>query len=163
MKFQKLQGFSGKARALFLAGAALFCSLPACDEDTDTSLPRTTCGVYFYGTDARRKTVDSLTVVALTDYGDSVLYQRFSGQNISLPLRYIGDSTQFSIQQGEHLPDTLTVVHRNTPNFVSLDGGYVMNYEILRVRSTGYAIDTVSVVSPSISTHEQENLAITYP
>ncbi|MGI6219551.1 MAG: DUF6452 family protein [Bacteroidaceae bacterium] len=163
MTTKNRQGKWKKVLALFLIAPALFLATQACDEDSDTSLPRTTCGVYFYDLDAGRQTVDSLTVAALTEHGDSVLYHMYSGENISLPLRYIGDSTQFSIQQGDHMPDTLTVVHKNTPSFVSLDAGYVMNYEILRVRTTRHAIEDITVVSTSITTYEQENLAITYP
>lgn len=158
-----MQGKWKKALALFLLAPALSLMTPACSEDSDTSLPRTTCGVYFYDLDAQQNTVDSLTVTALTERGDSVLYHLYSGENISLPLRYIGDSTQFCIQQGEHLPDTLTIVHQNTPSFVSLNAGYVMNYEILSIRFTRHAIDTITVVSTTITTYEQENLAITYP
>lgn len=162
-KGRKVQRYLQKALMLMGTMPVLLALFAACSEDSDTSLPRTTCGVFFYDLNAQRRTVDSLTVAALTDHGDSILYHLYSGESISLPLRYIGDSTQFRIQQGEHIADTLTIVHQNTPNFVSLDAGYTMNYEILRIRFTQYAIDTVTIATTSITTYEQENLDITYP
>lgn len=152
----------GKLLGFLILGAWAAASA-SCGDDGDTAQPRTTCGIRFYDTDLQPLTVDSLTVTALSEKRDSVFYYRQSIQSISVPLRYVGDSTQYEIRRGTRRPDTLTIVHKNTPHFISMDAGYAMYYEIRRIRCTQHAIEAAEVANTSISTNEQENISIQYP
>ena len=145
---------------LFLLLAVVLMS---CQDDTDMGLPRTTMGIAFYSPDYQRMTVDSLTVIAIGVQSDSVLYDRYSGQRISLPLRYVGEETQFVLRRGTRLPDTLTVRHKNTPHFLSMEAGYTMYYDLQALHTTTNAIDTAIILNPSVIAGEQENISVQYP
>ena len=145
---------------LFLLIAVVLMS---CQEDTDIGRPRTTMGVAFYDPDHRRLTVDSLTVIAMGMQGDSLLYDRFSGQRLSLPLRYVGEETQFILRRGTRQSDTLTIRHKNTPHFLSMDAGYTMYYDLQSLHVTHHAINTATILNPSVIAGEQENISIQYP
>lgn len=136
--------------------------LGACADDSDQGQPRTLCGVGLYErVNYTKYTVDSLTVKILGP--DTIWYRNTSTDVLSLPLRYVGDTSRFELRRGTRIPDTLTVIHKNTPHFLSMDAGYAMYYELLQVYSTQYAIDTTTVTSTTINTNEQENLSIYYP
>ncbi len=144
---------------LLLFGILLW--LGACTEDSDQSQPRTTCGVGFYLKEPYGKqTISNLTVSILD--GDT-LYRNASLDAISLPLRYVGDTSRFVLTVGENPSDILTIVHKNTPHFISMDAGYAMYYEIVKVECTDYTIEEATGVIPTVNTNEQENISIFYP
>lgn len=148
--------------ALFIPCIYIALMLGSCTDDGDKSQPRTMCGIGLYNRSTYAKqNVDSLTVKIVGV--DSVLYSEYSGNTLSIPLRYVGNTSVFELRRGDRMPDTLTVVHKNTPRFISMDAGYAMYYELLEVSSTQHAIDTITITNTMINTNEQENISIYYP
>lgn len=146
----------------WLLGGALFISLTACSDDGDLSQARTTCKVSFYHkTSQRVDTLSTLTVKAIG--ADSVFLQNTSASSVSLPLKYVGDSTQFELTLTGQTPDTLTIKHKNTPHFISMDAGYAMYYELTAVVATRHSISDILLYNSTINTYEQENIRIYYP
>ncbi len=140
--------------------AALFLAT-ACTDDGDMSQPRTLCGIGIYNPETfAAQQVDSIRVKVIGP--DSVLYSAYSGTTLSLPLRYVGNTSVFEIQRGTRTPDTLTILHKNIPHFLSMDAGYAMYYELQNVSSTLHTLTKVSLTTSTINTNEQENIAIYY-
>lgn len=149
-----------RIRSFLLPAVAVFL-LGACADDSDQGQPRTKCGVGLYERESGAKlSVKNLTVRAIG--ADSVFVKNETREAFSVPLRYVGDSTQFVLARGTYIPDTLTIVHKNIPRFISMDAGYAMYYELKKVYFTRHTIDTLIVNSATINTHEQENISIYY-
>jgi len=140
----------------------LFISLVGCSDEGDLSQARTVCKVSFYHkTSQRLDTLSTLTVKAIG--ADSVFLQNKSASSVSLPLKYVGDSTQFQLTLAGQTPDTLTIKHKNTPHFISMDAGYAMYYELTAVTATRHSISDILLYSSTINTYEQENIRVYYP
>ncbi|MFA6872827.1 MAG: DUF6452 family protein [Bacteroidaceae bacterium] len=141
---------------------ALLISLTGCSDDGDLSQARTACKVSFYHeTSQRLDTLSTLTVKAIG--ADSIFLQNTSASSVSLPLKYVGDSTQFEFTLRGQTPDTLTIKHKNTPHFINMDAGYAMYYELTAVTATRHSISDILLYNSTINTYEQENIRIYYP
>lgn len=140
----------------------LLILLTGCNEDGDLSQARTVCKISFYNqTSQRLDTLSNLTVKAIG--ADSIFLQNVSASSVSVPLKYVGDSTQFQLTLTGQTPDTLTIKHKNTPHFISMDAGYAMYYELTAVTATRHSISDILLYNSTINTYEQENIRIYYP
>ena len=147
---------------------ALCCIVYACSEEEDCSMVdnRGMIVCNFLTIDpntglAGKDTIDSLTVTAVGT--DSVIINRMAEvSNITLPLRYTADSTEFIFRYTARLTDTLVIRHTNTPYFVSMDCGYQMKQSITGTRYTQRYLDSLYVSNPETSINGTENIQLFY-
>ena len=127
--------------------------------------------MHFYGRDGAKITMGDTLTVTLRD---SIILNRALGQgSVSLPMSYAGERDTLVFHYTatnalESATDTLIVSKTNTPHFVSLECGRVVYHSITDVKWTRrapsaecrYAIDSIAVKNPEVSTYAQENLQI---
>ena len=110
------------------------------------------------GTSATNDTIDSLTVRAFGT--DSIIVNREKKvTRVQLPLRYTKDTTILVFEYSHLTKDTITVVHTNTPKFVSMDCGYEMNQNLLKI-SQGRKRDSIQITYASTNTNGTRNLEL---
>lgn len=105
-------------------------------------------------------TMDSIWVEGLGN--DSILYQNTkSVSSISLPLQKLRDTTQFVIRFN-NIYDTLTVVHTNIQQYLSLECGCLVTHQIdsLLTKTTYHKVKKIKVKYTNVSTTAKENLQI---
>lgn len=124
-------------------------------------------GINFYLDSINRKnsrlTVVKLNIDSLWIQGvgsDSVIYNnRKLVNSVKLPLNYFEEESQFRMVFNT-ITDTVTIKHRNTNHFISLECGYIRTFEIDTVFTTGNFIDSISIPTPSVNTIYVENIQL---
>lgn len=143
----------------------------SCSEESDCSMtgrPMVYAKIYKLSPDrvVLNDTLDSLTV---TSFGtDSIIINnQKTVHDITLPLRYTGDSTILVFHYSKSLRDTLLIRQTNTPYFESLECGYSMKQGIVSVTPTGgkkeyKSIDSINIKNNQANINGTENLKIFY-
>lgn len=144
----------------------------SCSEDSDCSMtarPYMVCNFYKYGASKNiilNDTLPLLTVSALET--DSIILNRQSKvHSYEQPLRYTKDTTAIvlTLNNNPAERDTVWVVHNNTPFFISLECGYQVIQELVKVADyTRNRLDSVSLRRTEVnqSGYGRENLQIMY-
>jgi hypothetical protein len=104
--------------------------------------------------------MDSIWVKGVDN--DSVLYNnKKSITSISLPLQKMKDTTQFVIRFN-NVKDTLTVVHNNTQQYLSLECGCLITHQLdsTKTSTTKHKVKKIKVKYNNVSTTARENLQI---
>ena len=140
--------------------------LSSCAEESDCSVAGRPMlrGNFYQGLDERgdniRVTVNYLTVRAFgTD--SIILNAKEKADSITLPLRYTADSTVFVFQYNKEDPkqaDTITILHKNTPFFISVDCGYEVKQTLTDKKFTKNFLDTIHVRNQDTNVDGTENL-----
>lgn len=137
---------------VFLLTGLVSCTTEGCYEDTDSevliSLNETE--------DNNLITVDSITVFGLGMESDS-LYKNESLESLSLPLNPGSDRSVFVIINGLKY-DTITINYSSRHNFISKGCGYNYLHQIESVEFTRNKIDTILIISNSVTPSDEENL-----
>ncbi|MGN0282313.1 MAG: DUF6452 family protein [Prevotella sp.] len=103
------------------------------------------------GTDGKEATLsDTLTVITkLANGTDSVILNKsVDTKTFQLPVSYTNAAdTFFFVRQGEayEIIDTLWLEKTNLPQFESVDCKLVYFHDVLSLRHTGHAIDSISI------------------
>lgn len=88
---------------------------------------------------------------------DTALAQK----SLSLPLDISTDTTRYVLGRKKTF-DTLTIVYRTEPTFISKACGYGYKQELLSVSSTHHLIKSVTLTSATIEKDASENIKIYY-
>ncbi|MGC9151693.1 MAG: DUF6452 family protein [Microbacter sp.] len=105
-------------------------------------------------------TLDSVWVAGVGN--DSVLYNNTpSVSQLILPLQENKNITQFVIRSNA-VYDTLTCYHTNIPQYISLECGCEMNYQLDSVVTTRHRIKSVQIVQKNVINQPSENIQIFY-
>lgn len=92
-------------------------------------------------------TPDSLTVYGVDN--DSLLYNNSKVHKIELPLRKSHNVSRF-VFVTDGVYDTLTVVHNNTNNYLSMECGCIVFADIREVIPTNFKIDSAIIRKPEV-------------
>lgn len=151
MKIAKLHSL------LLMAAVAMMvasCSDDGCLENR-SAVPR---AAFYQGSSA--VSVSRLSVVGIGVPGDSNLVTGATASQVELPLRATSGSTSFSLSIDSVGTDTLTLSYTAVPTFVSKECGATYFYDIKGVTVTHNFIDSVTVLTPTITNTAQTNLKI---
>jgi hypothetical protein len=133
---------------LFLAS----CSNEGCYEDTESNV-----NIFLKETDNESTlSIDSITVFGLGVQSDS-LYKNASESSLSLPLFAGSAQCVFIIINGTTY-DTIKINYTSRYNFVSKGCGYNYLHNIESVSFTKNKIDTILIISNSVTPSDEENL-----
>ncbi|QEC52627.1 hypothetical protein EDD80_10783 [Anseongella ginsenosidimutans] len=146
-------------------GAVLFCLLlSACEESACDTSTRTAIQLKFYS-----RTTDSIpkdTVITLDLEGiygigreDSILFEGASVSLVTLPLPLEGDSCQF-VMEFPTQSDTLTLTFDRQLRYISKGCGFVTWFTIRDATITENAVRNISIVEPSVTTSNEENIKL---
>lgn len=160
---------------MLFAFSLLFSSCNSDEECRKSKYTDMEIGFYHVTYNAAYKTytttalsVDSLTVQGLiTDsvtgqktLVDSLLYDNKRNiSSINVPLNKFENISLF-VMRFKHVTDTLTVIHTNTTEFLSLECGCIKTHFIDTVLTTNNFIDSVRIVYHDVNTTTAEHLRI---
>jgi hypothetical protein len=103
-------------------------------------------------------TIDSVWVKGVGI--DSILYNNTqSVSQLSLPLQENKSISQFVIRNGTTY-DTLTCYHTNIKQFISLECGCEVNFQLDSVKTTNHLIKSVQIVQKNVTNLPIENIQI---
>ncbi len=105
----------------------------------------------------------TLTIDSLTAKGvgiDSLLYNNSKGiSKINFPLNKFKSESKFSIQFNQST-DTITIVHTNADEYLSLECGCIKVHSIDTVLTTNHFIDSIIIKVHNVNTIQGEHLQI---
>ena len=102
--------------------------------------------------------VDSLSAKGIGN--DSILYNKIKLVNIiSLPLHKQDRKSSFLITTNS-VNDTLTIIHNNSNQYLSLECGCIKTHYIDSVIITTHSVDSVKIINPDVNTSNATNLRI---
>ncbi|MBB3186725.1 DUF6452 family protein [Microbacter margulisiae] len=105
-------------------------------------------------------TLDSVWVAGVRN--DSVLYDNTASvSQLSLPLQENKNITQFVIRSNS-VYDTLTCYHTNIQQYISLECGCEINFQLDSVKTTTHRIKSVQIVQKNVTSQATENIQIFY-
>jgi len=114
-------------------------------------------------------TIDSITVIGLSYDSlkkkyvpvDSILYNKSrSISKIYLPLHKFINITKFEVKFNSTI-DTVTIFHKNSDEYLSLECGCMKIHSIDSVSITNnFNIDSVRIINNNVKTNNAENLRI---
>ena len=126
--------------------------------DNGSSLPIATTYV-----GSSQQTVTGLTIMGIGVPGDSLLLDSASVSEFYLPLRPSASTTSFKLQRWYHnawVRDTLTIDYEPIEYFHSLECGAMFNFDITDVRHTIHGIDSVILITTTITNSPSPALRI---
>lgn len=139
--------------------AALGLVATACSDDGCTQNRNAMPLADFYqGSSA--VTVRGVSLVGIGVPGDSDLVADSTASQVQLPLRATQGSTSFRLSIDSVGVDTLTINYIAVPTFVSKECGATYFYDISGVNVTHNGIDSVTVLTPTITNESQVNFRI---
>jgi len=107
--------------------------------------------------------IDSITIQGLDSKGqlvDSILYNNQKKVSvIYLPLYKFGNQSKFMISLNDTI-DTLTVLHTNYDQYLSLECGCIKTHSIDTVLTTNHFIDSILINNHDINTIDAEHIQI---
>jgi hypothetical protein len=147
--------------SITLIGIIIPVMLQSCEEEC-TYKPRSFAGVDFHsvvdGID-NQWPVDSLSVSGL-GREDSLLYSnRRNIRSISLPMNGSAEESGF-IFVFNNETDTIWFSYKVIPWFLSMECGFVLNFELIEARHTVSIIDSVVIVTREITSFDETNIRI---
>lgn len=108
-------------------------------------------------------TVSSLSIDSITVQGignDSVLYNNAKSKSeIDLPLNPNGNQTSYRVVFNE-TADTITILHQDTLQYLSLECGCLKTFVIDTVLTTNNFIDSVKISNYTVNTTDAEHIKI---
>lgn len=105
-------------------------------------------------------TMDSVLVKGVGN--DSILYNNTqSVSQLSLPLQENKNISQFVIRSNA-IYDTLTCYHTNIQQFISLECGCEVNFQLDSVKATTHHIKSVQIVQKNVNNQPIENIQILF-
>ena len=114
-----------------------------------------------------KQTVTGLTIMGIGAPGDSLLADSSAMNEVYLPLRASVSSTSYSISRwvsiyGERsqVSDTLTLDYKPIEYFHSIECGTMFNFDIKNVTCTHHGIDSVVLLTPTITNSPTPSLRI---
>ncbi len=112
--------------------------------------------------------IDSLTVkgimfdsiVSKFVYVDSILYNNSKSiSKIAIPLHKFIEVSKYEVKFNTKI-DTITVLHTNTNEYLSLECGCLKVHSIDTVLTTNHFIDSVTISNHNVNTTNAENILI---
>ena len=107
--------------------------------------------------------VDSITVRGLTSEGlnvDSILYNNQKKINkLEFPLNKFVPESKFVVTFN-NTRDTITILHQNINEFLSLECGCLKVHSIDTVLTTNHYVDSVKIINHNVNTISTEHLQI---
>lgn len=91
---------------------------------------------------------------------DTLVNRQYGADHIQIPFSYTEKEDTFFLMYSKRLRDTLIVKHDNTPYFISMDCGTVMNYSLIEISSTNYLIDSIQILDKEVTNTLKENVKI---
>lgn len=93
--------------------------------------------------------------------GNVLFDQRQGISNVSSNLSLAVDSTSFTLQVAPAMPiDTFTVYYNRSKLLLSLECGEIDVFNINRISTTTYNIDSIRLINPAVTNNYQSNLSI---
>ena len=137
--------------------AAVSLTVPSCSDnscyDNGSSLPKAECYV-----DGAKQSISGLTIKGIGAPGDSLLADSSSISEIYLPLRASVSTTSYELHRWVQIDDvrgiaydTLTIDYEPIVYFHSTECGAMYNFKIKKVACTSNAIDSVTVLTPTVT------------
>lgn len=124
-------------------------------------------GIYHVSSNGTTKTSNALSIDSITIKGigvDSILYKNSKKiQSVVLPLNKLDTLQESSFQvKFNTITDTITIIHQNKTEYLSLECGCIKTHIIDTVLTTNHFIDSVriSVHNVNTSTSAKENIKI---
>ena len=110
---------------------------------------------------------DSLTVKALKKdsitgkviYLDSILYNNLKVNKLNLPLHKFENESMYEITFNT-IKDTLTIVHENTDDYLSLECGCIKIHSIDTAFITKHFADSIQIINHKVNNVKAENIKI---
>ncbi len=102
---------------------------------------------------------DSITVKGVDN--DSVLYYKKQMNEFQLPLQKSNDSSQY-VFYTNGVYDTVTILHENQDNFLSMECGCIVFSTIKEVLMTNYRLDSARILIPDVINVKATNIEIYY-
>lgn len=148
---------------LIVAYPLISIAVSSCAGESDCSMagrPMLFCTINKVENDkAVADTLDSLTVTAF--FTDSTIINNIKNvSSVSLPLRYTNDTTTLVFHYSRISTDTIIIEHSNKPTFISMDCGYEVKQDILKLTYSKHRLDSVRVTNTSTNTNETKNLEL---
>jgi len=101
---------------------------------------------------------DSITILGIGS-NDTLYNNEKNVKKIVLPLHNYQDSTQYVLLY-HGTSDTMTILHSNTQDFVSVECGCIYDHDLLSLHSTEHWIDSVEIVETGIRRQGETNIRI---
>lgn len=144
---------------VLIAVIAFGCSSQKdCTRDMRTSL-----GVSFFHP-VMDETKQNLVIQPLNDTikvqgvgNDSLINDTLPISSIRLPLKAFENQTAFVLQKDKNTADTITFFHENKEDFISVECGLKVAYNIVNVQFTNNRIDSVIVAISNINDNKTNN------
>ena len=103
-------------------------------------------------------TIDSITVKGVGV--DSILYKNSKKINsLELPLNKFKSTSKFSLKFNQ-ITDTITILHTNVEQYLSLECGCIKVHTIDTVLTTNHFIDSVKIKVRNVNTIQSEHVQI---
>lgn len=91
---------------------------------------------------------------------DSILYNNIKSVNkLILPLNKIKEQSKYLVQFNQVM-DTITVFHKNTEYYLSLECGCIKTFSIDTVLTTNNFIDSIRITNHTVDNNNAEHLQI---
>lgn len=155
---------------LFLIAYPVINIVSSCSEEEDCSAnarPMMQCYLYTIDPETHSILNDTLDSLTITAFGlDSVILNNEKNvHTLSLPLRYTSDSTalvfHYSKDPGVR-KDTIVILQKNTPYFLSMDCGYQMRQAITGGSYSRNLLDSIYIQNSEVGINGTENLRLFY-
>lgn len=113
-------------------------------------------------------TIDSLTIKGLKFdsiyskyvYVDSILYNKTKSINkINIPLHKFVNVSKYEVTFNTKI-DTVTILHTNSDEYLSLECGCLKTHVIDSVQTTNHFIDSIKISNNNVNTNNAENIRI---
>jgi hypothetical protein len=112
-------------------------------------------------------TIDTITIRGLkydvtsklNIFMDSILYNK-SITNISLPLNKLNTESKFEITFKNRTKDTISVLHENSNQYLSLECGCIKVFKLDTVLTTNHFIDSIRIKNSTVNTTDAENIRL---
>lgn len=144
---------------LMLVSVLTCAALASCTNstciDNANSLP---LAAFYY--DGSQVTVNNLTVYGINAPGDTLMADNESLSQVYLPLRSTVEQTQYVLNYGGEINDTLTFNYTALPFFHSVECGAMYNFDVKSLTYTQNAIDSVVMTSQLITNVDVVNIKI---
>lgn len=102
--------------------------------------------------------IDSITVQGLGK--DSILYNNTKNISaIDLPLNKFANESKFVVTFNQ-TKDTLTIEHKNTDYYLSMECGCIKAHSIDTVLTTNHFIDSVTISNHNVNTNYAEHIQL---
>ncbi len=124
--------------------------------------PRSLAAAHFHSVDDgidNQSPVDSFSLSGLGNEDSLLYYNRNNLRSINLPMNGSANETGFIFNFGEEI-DTVWFSYKVIPWFISLECGFVLNFELFDTRYTTNRIDSVVILINEVTSFDDANIRI---